>query len=245
MIKLPDGELRDLLPSSMKNSVDMICYSYTLKKAAERLLFYEKTAMVQNFVDSLPEMVLDVLADELCSPYYYDHMDLDDKRKIIKNTLRWHLRTGTVGALDHLLKLLYGNTISISEWFEYGGNPYCFRILFNIIDYASDVLEVVRAIQLWKRCSAHLDSVIYKYTTRGNVGIKSYTKFGDSIKVKPKTIKNINADAAKSRADAVIFEKNELKIKPYIEKNMETETHLQSNMAVVKNDIIYINAKER
>ena len=74
MIKLQEGELLDLLPSSLKNDTDMICLSYALKMAVRRLLVYERSAMTQNFVDSLPEKILDVLAVELRSPYYLDSM---------------------------------------------------------------------------------------------------------------------------------------------------------------------------
>lgn len=59
MIKFPDGELLDLLPSSLKNDTDMICLSYAMKKAVGRLLVYERAAMTQNFVDSLPEKILE------------------------------------------------------------------------------------------------------------------------------------------------------------------------------------------
>ena len=46
MIKLPDGELRDYLPVTMKNDVDMVCLSYALKKATERLIRYNRASMI-------------------------------------------------------------------------------------------------------------------------------------------------------------------------------------------------------
>ena len=78
MIKLQEGELLDLLPSSLKNDTDMICLSYALKMAVRRLLVYERSAMTQNFVDSLPEKILDVLAKPACLA----HQGWDGKRSV-------------------------------------------------------------------------------------------------------------------------------------------------------------------
>lgn len=242
MINIYDGELADLLPWNFTNSNELLSISYAIKQETQRLLEYSKRVSIMD-VDMLDVPVLDILATELRSPFYTADMPIGKKRTIIKNTLLWHLRAGTVGALDNLLTILYGDTISIAEWFEYDGKPYCFRIIFAIEDYACDVLELVKVIQEQKRCSAHLDSVIYKYTTRGNVGIKTYAKFGDSIKVKPKTIKNIDADTAKCRADAAIFQKNELKIKSRTVGNVKIETHAKHGTATIKNDSIYIKAR--
>ena len=46
MIKLPDGELRDFLPVTMKNNVDMVCLSYAVKKATQRLVRYSRASMI-------------------------------------------------------------------------------------------------------------------------------------------------------------------------------------------------------
>lgn len=242
MINIYDGEIADLLPWNFTDSNELLSISHAIKQETQRLLDYSRRVSIMD-VDRLDSTVLDILATELRSPFYTADMPIEKKRTIIKNTLLWHLRAGTVGALDNLLTILYGDTISIAEWFEYGGRPYCFRIIFVIEDYACDVLELVKVIREQKRCSAHLDSVIYQYTTRGTVGVKSYAKFGDSIKVKPKTTKNIDADVAQCRADAAVFQKNELKIKPRTVNYINIETHTKHGTATIKNDSIYVKAR--
>lgn len=160
MIKLSDGELRDYLPSTMKNDVDIICLSYALKKATERLFGYQKSAMTYNLIDNLPEQVLDVLAVEMRSIYYLDSMEIETKRKIIKNTLRWYAKAGTLGATKELASVMFGKG-GISEWFEYGGRPFCFRPIISIEASQQEVNVFFKYLKVVKNTRSWLDSIIY------------------------------------------------------------------------------------
>ena len=147
MIKLQEGELLDLLPSSLKNDTDMICLSYALKMAVRRLLVYERSAMTQNFVDSLPEKILDVLAVELRSPYYLDSMEIGVKREIIKNTLIWHTKAGTASAVSEMIGIVFGEG-SVVEWPDFDEPPYTpgtFDIVTNA-QMTEDVTEFFMAV---------------------------------------------------------------------------------------------------
>lgn len=135
MIKLQEGELLDLLPSSLKNDTDMICLSYALKMAVKRLLVYERSAMTQNFVDNIPEKILDVLAVELRAPYYHEGIGIEAKRNIVKRTLAWHAKAGTPGAVEELIRAVFGEG-HIVEWFNYKGPPFTlgtFDIVTNAV----------------------------------------------------------------------------------------------------------------
>lgn len=159
MIKFQDGELIDLLPSSMKNDTDMICLSHALKMAVMRLLAYERSAMTQNFVGSLPEKILDVLAVELRSPYYLDSMGIGVKREIIKNTLAWHAKAGTPAAVEELVSAVFGSG-QVEEWFEYGGDPYCFKVKVSSPELTQDASAIFASmIGRVKNARSHLEAV--------------------------------------------------------------------------------------
>ena len=152
MIKLSEGELLDLLPSQLKNDTDMICLSYALKCAVERLLQYERQTMTDNFIDSLPEKILDVLAVELRSPYYLDSMDIETKRNIIKNTLIWHTKAGTPSAVSEMITAIFGEGYLV-EWFDFtegDKTPGYFDIVTNarmtedIVDNFMDIIKRVK-----------------------------------------------------------------------------------------------------
>lgn len=164
MIKLSDGELRDYLPSTMKNDVDMVCLSYAIKKATERLLEYQKSSMIYHFIDSLPEQILDVLAVELRSPYYTDSLDIEVKRNIVKNTLRWHTKAGTPSAVNEMIEVIFGEG-EIVEWPDFNEPPYTsgtFDIVTNarltpdILDYFVSVIDRVKNVR------SHLRRILIK-----------------------------------------------------------------------------------
>lgn len=152
MIRLQEGELLDLLPPSLKNDIGMICLSHALKKATGRLLEYERAAMTQNFVDSLPEKILDVLAVELRSPYYLESLDIGVKRKVILNTLVWHTKAGTASAVSEMIGIVFGEG-SVVEWPDFKDPPFTpgtFDIVTNaqmtedVLGFFMDVIERVK-----------------------------------------------------------------------------------------------------
>ena len=152
MIKLPEGELRDYLPATMKNDVDMICLSYAIRKETEQLVKYRKAAMIYHFIDSVPEPILDLLAVELRSLYYSDALPVETKRNIVKNTLRWHMQAGTPGAVKEMVKIIFGEG-EVVEWPDFDDPPYTpgtFDIVTNarltpdILDYFTSVIGRVK-----------------------------------------------------------------------------------------------------
>lgn len=171
MIKLPDGEFKDYLPSAMKNDVDMICLSYALKKATERLLKYQKQTMVYNFIDTLPEQICDVLAVDLHSPYYSDLMTIEVKRNIIKNTLRWYAKAGTPEAVEELIQAVFGEG-KIIEWPDFDTPPYTpgtFDIVTsamltpNVVDYLFGIIDRVKNVR------SHLRRILIKRRIEQNI----------------------------------------------------------------------------
>ena len=152
MIKLSEGELLDLLPSQMKNDTDMICLSYAIKCAIERLMVYEKQTMTDNFIDSLPENILDVLAVELRSPYYLQSMDIETKRSIIKNTLIWHTKAGTPSAVSEMITAIFGEG-SLVEWFDFTEGektPGYFDIVTNARmteDIVNSFMQIIKRVK--------------------------------------------------------------------------------------------------
>lgn len=162
MIKFPDGELLDLLPYQLKSDVDMICLSYALKCAMKKVLAYERSAMTSNFIDSLPEKILDVLAVELRSPYYLDSMDIEVKRKIIKNTLIWHTIAGTRAATAEMVETVFGEG-EVIEWpdFDEGEQePYTFDIVTNARFTEDTYALLLEVIERVKNERSHLRRIL-------------------------------------------------------------------------------------
>jgi Bacteriophage P2-related tail formation protein len=164
MIKFPDGELRDYLPATMKNDVDMVCLSYAIKKGTERLMKYRKATMIYHFIDCVPEPILDLLAAELRSLYYSDALPIETKRSIVKNTLRWHMQAGTPGAVAEMVKIVFGEG-EVVEWPDFDEPPYTpgtfdivtsARLTPDILDYFSSIIDRVKNVR------SHLRRILIK-----------------------------------------------------------------------------------
>lgn len=175
MIKLSDGELLDLLPSQLKNDTDMICLSYALKCSIDDLLEYETHAMTQNFIDLLPEKILDVLAVELRAPYYTQEMELSVKQGIIKNVLIWHTKAGTPAAVSEMIETLFGEG-AVVEWYDFEEGdkiPGTFDIITNA-RMTEDIVEYfIQIIERVKNERSHLRRVLIERdaTVHAKVGV--------------------------------------------------------------------------
>lgn len=92
MIDIRNGELADLWPD--ETSPEFKSISYALHMAIIRML--EKAAGVGSScdIDHLAESTLDYLAVEMRAMYYDQGADIETKRSIIKNTLKWYTQAG-------------------------------------------------------------------------------------------------------------------------------------------------------
>lgn len=162
MIKLKEGQMTDMLPSSMARDVETQCISYALKKQVERIVHLSDQTRTVAVIDMLPEKILDVLAVELRTPYYQESMNLETKRNIIKRTLLWHTKAGTPKAVSELIEIVFGEG-SVVEWFDYDEPPYT-PGTFDIITNAQMTEEITNyflsIIQRVKNTRSHIRRIL-------------------------------------------------------------------------------------
>lgn len=190
MIKLPEAELLDFLPSSLKNDTDMVCLSYAMKRAFERLFIYERQAMVCNYIDELPECVLDALACDLHVDWYNFSYSVNIKRAVIKNSIKIYQKMGTKYAVETALRDVYKDA-DTTEWFDYGGQPYHFKIN---VDISRDGMtentgrEITEAVKFYKNLRSHCDGIYYRLgMDAADVSAAAFTHLGGILKVKAYT----------------------------------------------------------
>jgi len=108
-------------------------------------------------VDTMPEWRLDELAWEYNILYDYDQ-DVEAKRKWIKNAISMYSTYGTPKIIKDFLEARYGEgTVTVEEWFSYGGEPYHFRVIINgeESDWAQEAIEKAQNVR------SVLDSVTF------------------------------------------------------------------------------------
>lgn len=153
MKKVNDVEILDLLPYTFKDPKD-IALSKALKKATTYVYdVLSSNVILWADIDNAKEEFLDVMAVELDCPFYDVNMTIEQKRAIVKSSFAYNSRIGTVSSVKKALEATFGGG-NVSEWFEYGGDPYYFKAeitrsdniatSYNNFDYFIKVLEKVK-----------------------------------------------------------------------------------------------------
>ncbi len=163
MINYYDGQLTDIMPSNITKEPEIQALSYALQQATQLLYRYHQRLYIYSKIEEQPEAIIDLLAAELRTQYYKSTLDLKTKQQLVKNTLIWYMTAGTPAAVEELVTTIYGKG-KVTEWFEYGGEPYHFKIdVTNIEVDAEKNREFKRLLNQIKRTSAHLDAICYKF----------------------------------------------------------------------------------
>lgn len=114
-------------------------------------------------IDQLDEPLLDILAHDFKVDWWDADYTLEEKRKTLKDSWRVHKLMGTKAAVETAISAIYPNT-KVLEWFEYGGEPYHFRLDINITDdYLQSARQrrVLERLNYYKNLRSHLDDLKY------------------------------------------------------------------------------------
>lgn len=199
MIKFENADIARILPESFR-SPEVEAIGYALKQEQKRMLNRIKKSMVYAAIDDLPEKILDVLAIEFRTPYYEQTLPLEKKQYLIKNALYLHSKAGTPEAIEEMIHCVFDNG-ELHEWFEYGGNPYCFRVTVNVGNIGIDdqtEYAIEEKMKNFKNLRSHCDGIIYiMEESPAKVRIISGCAIGAFIRVKPKLEEFIRTDTKK------------------------------------------------
>src|SRR5690606_30548588 len=97
-------------------------------------------AMLVYLIDVVPEQVLPHLATQFhvmgLEGWRYAR-NVAEQRALIKRAIELHRYKGTPWAIEQVLVTL-GLSGKVSEWFDYGGQPYHFRVDIDLTDRGID-----------------------------------------------------------------------------------------------------------
>jgi P2-related tail formation protein len=97
-------------------------------------------------------------------------LDVETKRQLIAESIDWHQHKGTRYAVDRMLQVVFQQG-RVTEWYEYGGRPYYFRIMVedDITDpdqlaTVLDAIYAVKNVRSWLDTPAFLRLRLYNQT---------------------------------------------------------------------------------
>lgn len=159
------------LPDVLKNDESMAALAASIAQVLaarpdeiQRLAIYPR-------IDELPEDLLDILAYDFKVDWWDADYSLEEKRQILKDNWHVHRILGTKAAVETAISAIYPGT-QVSEWFEYNGEPYHFKLL---IDSTYDGVNperhqrVLDRVEYYKNLRSVLDEIEYYDMSGGAV----------------------------------------------------------------------------
>lgn len=153
--------LMRVLPDVLKKAPSMLPLGQTAATFLELAAGNTELSAIYDRIEELPESLLDLLANDFGVVWYDADQDLETKRRVIKESFYVHRHLGTVGATRKALSAVWPNS-DVEEWFEYGGDPYYFRVLVNAGDSQQPipVNDIINTIRTYQSARSHLEDAI-------------------------------------------------------------------------------------
>ncbi|MFJ5766733.1 phage tail protein I [Lysinibacillus sp. NPDC093210] len=188
------SDLLKLLPPSLRQ--DPVLEAIAEATEMQLKQAYQEAGVVSNLVniDEMPDELLDLLAFEKHVDFYQANLPIDQKRKLVKSSISLHRKKGTPAAI-HLVFNKLALDSKLKEWFQYGGEPYNFKIEVNIEDKSiseETFSSLITMINEYKNIRSHLEKIDVFFTTNCKTQVGACSIFGEEISVFPWQIANIN-----------------------------------------------------
>ena len=152
------------LPSVLAEDEELSALARTAAEQFYALIRNAESASVLIDIDNLPEAVLDILARDFRVDWYDSNATPEQKRRQIRTAFDVHRHKGTRAAVETAVSAIAPGAV-VEEWFEYGGEPYCFRISIETDGHDLHVTaqrRLVRSVQYYKNARSRLESIHYR-----------------------------------------------------------------------------------
>lgn len=142
--------------------------------------------MLVYLVDIVPTQVLPHLADQfhvMGLEGWRFARNVQERRELIKRAIELHRYKGTPWAIEQVLVTL-NLSGRVTEWFEYGGSPYRFRVDIDLTDRGIDETTydaLVDLIREYKNKRSRLDALTVSLTNRSPVPVIAAAIFGGEL----------------------------------------------------------------
>lgn len=159
------------LPEVLRNDKNMSALASAIADVLAARPAEIQQLMIYSRIDELPEDLLDILAEDFKVDWWDGDYTLEEKRQTLKDSWRVHRMLGTKAAVETAISAIYPET-QVSEWFEYGGEPYHFRLLIDSTYEGVDPAKhqrVLDRVEYYKNLRSVLDEVEY-YDAGGTAG---------------------------------------------------------------------------
>lgn len=163
MHSLYDSDIiKKTLPDSIADDQQVQDICDAIQPEFDRIFADRQLLLLLPNLDNLSEALVDELAWQYHVDFYRDNYPLETKRKLIRTAIERHRRKGTPAAVEEMVRNVYAYAM-VEEWFEYGGDPYYFRLLLKAQTPAPPLSlgEVRQLVEEYKSERSWLEGIYY------------------------------------------------------------------------------------
>lgn len=187
MISLQQVSFSTLLPPNLQDAQTR-ALGAAWDKAFRKLVDYaERVSMTFAFVMELDEEMADHLCLSLDIKGYKADLSLQKKRLLIRSALLNYSRMGTKAALEDAVGIIHGGT-SVQENWEYGGQPYFFRVAVDAGQEKvaeNPVGRLLDTIMEYKNARSWLQGITVDVIEPGSVYTGALPEIGTMLVIDP------------------------------------------------------------
>lgn len=153
------ADMARLLTPSLKCDAGMAALAAAVDVELKEIAEKQKNLYLIANIDNLPEHIVNLLAWQWHVDFWNDELPIQRKRELVKNSIVWHRIKGTPTAVEEIVTAAYGKC-KVLEWFEYGGDPYYFKVQTGMFENQEKYNEMRKAIYATKNTRSWLDGFI-------------------------------------------------------------------------------------
>ncbi|WP_457641875.1 phage tail protein I [Persephonella sp.] len=169
--------LKEIVPPNLLQDENIKALVEAIEPEFEKVEQEIINVLIYPRIDELNEEVLDILAYQFHIEGYDLATDITEKRNLVKKAIELHRYKGTKYAVEKACKALNIKPI-IKEWFEYGGQPYYFKVdlSLNNKQITPELRnKLINFINEYRNERSWLDELILSYIAQAQVNIYSGT----------------------------------------------------------------------
>lgn len=179
MANIREISLVDLIPPNLAKDPKVKAAAEALDAELQAVTQAVDQCLIISRIDELSENVLDLLAWEFHVDFYEPDLPIEQKRELIKKSIVFHKKKGTPAAVEDLVITIFGDG-QVQEWFEYGGQPYHFKVLTNNGSATTtDVERFEKAVESVKNARSVLEAVEITLTDEMNLYLAGVVHIGE------------------------------------------------------------------
>ncbi len=180
--------LADILPQNLMADKQITAVAQALDAKFQAVTADIVKVLLLPRLDELPEDIIDLLAWQWHVDFYEPvGMDIDTKRRLVRESVGWHHIKGTPAAVEKMIRTVY-QTGTIQEWPEYDGMQYYFRVLLEETEIQTDKIKfLMKMIEASKNTRSWLDILIFKKNTDAGIYYGAFCETHKQYHLKQKT----------------------------------------------------------